>query len=183
MHLYGTVQRGDDPLTHTLTHTRKKADGNNGDKGTKDLILLGRKVPKSLISQYFEASQSLGKDEVSSSNLDSSSSSETPLAAPLPACAESCVGGGVSSTFERTLFVGLHLERDGRTVWKVTGRSTSARMAFSRQRTSPKGLVLCLAAPQLLLSSQTLRWPAFGDGNPASMVTSRARENAALQST
>ena len=36
-------------LTHTLTHTGKRADGNNGAKSAADLILLskqGRKVLK-----------------------------------------------------------------------------------------------------------------------------------------
>ena len=52
-------------LTHTLTHTGKGRYGNNGAKSAADLILLEQK--------WSEGSQSLGKDEVGSSNLPSSS--------------------------------------------------------------------------------------------------------------
>ena len=38
-----------------------------------DLILFGQKTPKSLIQQGLEGSTTLGKDEVGSSNLPSSS--------------------------------------------------------------------------------------------------------------
>ncbi|MEG0756358.1 MAG: hypothetical protein RR450_08165, partial [Oscillospiraceae bacterium] len=33
-------------LTHTVTHTGKRADGNSGDKSAKDLILLSENVLK-----------------------------------------------------------------------------------------------------------------------------------------
>ncbi len=39
----------------------------------KDLIFPGRKRLKTVINQWLEGSQAVGKDEVSSSNLDSSS--------------------------------------------------------------------------------------------------------------
>lgn len=60
-------------LTHTLTHTGKWPDGNNGPKNTADLILLEQKWPESVETQGLEGSQLVGKDEVPSSNLGSSS--------------------------------------------------------------------------------------------------------------
>ena len=60
-------------LTHTLTHTGKGADGDNGAKSGSDLILLEQKWLKSVENQGPEGSQPVGKDEVGSSNLPSSS--------------------------------------------------------------------------------------------------------------
>ena len=60
-------------LTHTLTHTGKRTDGNNGAKSAGDLILLEQRGPESVENQGLEGSQSVGKDEVPSSNLGSSS--------------------------------------------------------------------------------------------------------------
>lgn len=60
-------------MTHTLTHTGKRADGNNGAKSAADLILLEQKGPESIENQGPEGSQPVGKDEVSGSNPDSSS--------------------------------------------------------------------------------------------------------------
>ena len=60
-------------LTHTLTHTGKGLYGNNGAKSTADLILLEQKWPESVENQGTEGSQPVGKDEVPSSNLGSSS--------------------------------------------------------------------------------------------------------------
>ena len=60
-------------LTHTLTHTGKGLYRNNGAKSTADLILLEQKWPESVENQGPEGSQPVGKDEVPSSNLGSSS--------------------------------------------------------------------------------------------------------------
>ena len=57
-----------------MTHTGKRTDGNNGDKSAGDLILLEQKGPENVETQGLEGSQSVGKDEVPSSNLGSSSS-------------------------------------------------------------------------------------------------------------
>ncbi|WP_195328500.1 hypothetical protein [Flavonifractor plautii] len=60
-------------MTHTLTHTGKRAGGNNGYKSAGDLILLEQKGPESVENQRLECRQLVGKDEVSGSNPDSSS--------------------------------------------------------------------------------------------------------------
>ncbi|HJB51271.1 MAG TPA: hypothetical protein H9944_09855 [Candidatus Anaeromassilibacillus stercoravium] len=60
-------------MTHTLTHTGKRADGNNGVKSAADLIFLEQKGPESVENQGLEGSQPVGKDEVTSSILVSSS--------------------------------------------------------------------------------------------------------------
>ena len=60
-------------MTHTLTHTGKGADADNGVKSAADLILLEQKGPESVENQGLECPQSVGKDEVSGSNPDSSS--------------------------------------------------------------------------------------------------------------
>ena len=60
-------------LTHTVTHTGKRADGDNGAKSTADLILLEQKGPESVEKQGLEGHKLVGKDEVGSSNLPSSS--------------------------------------------------------------------------------------------------------------
>ena len=60
-------------MTHTLTHTGKGADADNGVKSAADLILLEQKWPESVENQGLEGSQPVGKDEVGSSNLPSSS--------------------------------------------------------------------------------------------------------------
>ena len=67
-------------MTHTLTHTGKRAGGNNGYKSAGDLILLEQKGPESVENQRLECRQLVGKDEVSGSNPDSSSK-KTPVTA------------------------------------------------------------------------------------------------------
>ena len=61
-------------MTHTLTHTGKQANGNNGANRTADLILSEEKWPESVENQWLDSSQSVGKDEVGGSNPPSSSS-------------------------------------------------------------------------------------------------------------
>ena len=56
-----------------MTHTGKGLYGNNRVKSAADLILLERKWTQSVKNQGSEGSQSVGKDEVSGSNPDSSS--------------------------------------------------------------------------------------------------------------
>lgn len=65
-------------MTHTLTHTGKRADGNNRAKSAAYLILLEQKGLESVENQGLEGSQSVGKDEVPSSNLGSSSKMNPP---------------------------------------------------------------------------------------------------------
>ena len=60
-------------LTHNLTHNRKRAGGGNGAESTIASDFPEQKRPQSTIWRRFEGGQSVGKDEVSSSNLDSSS--------------------------------------------------------------------------------------------------------------
>ena len=60
-------------MTHTLTHTGKGLYGTNGTKSAAGLILLEQKWPESVENQGMEGSQPVGKDEVGSSNLPSSS--------------------------------------------------------------------------------------------------------------
>ena len=49
-------------LTHTVTHTRKKAGGGNGRKSAKDHIPLQQKGPESAEQRHSRGFQSLGKD-------------------------------------------------------------------------------------------------------------------------
>jgi len=56
-----------------VTRTGKRTDGNNGAKRTTDLIFLEQKDPESVENQGLEGFQPVGKDEVGSSNLPSSS--------------------------------------------------------------------------------------------------------------
>ena len=60
-------------MTHNLTHNRKRAGGGNGAESTIVSDFPEQKCPQSTGKQYSEGWQSVGKDEVSSSNLDSSS--------------------------------------------------------------------------------------------------------------
>ena len=60
-------------LTHTLTHTGKGLYGDNGAKSAADFILLEQKWSESVENQGLKGTQSVGKDEVGSSNLPSSS--------------------------------------------------------------------------------------------------------------
>ena len=60
-------------MTHNLTHNRKRAGGGNGAESTIASAFLEQKCPQSAIWRRFEGGVSVGKDEVSSSNLDSSS--------------------------------------------------------------------------------------------------------------
>ena len=55
-------------LTHNLTHTAKKADGTSGADRTKNLIFSEQKGPETAECQQFPGFQSVGKDEVGSSN-------------------------------------------------------------------------------------------------------------------
>ena len=60
-------------MTHTVTHTRKKADGDNGRERVKDHAPPQQKGPESTGKRHFRGFQSLGKDEVGGSNPPSSS--------------------------------------------------------------------------------------------------------------
>ena len=60
-------------MTHNLTHNRKRAGGGNGTESTIAPDFLEQKCPQSAGWRRFEGGVSVGKDEVSSSNLDSSS--------------------------------------------------------------------------------------------------------------
>ena len=60
-------------LTHTVTHTAKQSNGNNGHKSAGKDSPTDRKGHKRLGKQETSSSQSVGKDEVPSSNLGSSS--------------------------------------------------------------------------------------------------------------
>ena len=60
-------------MTHNLTHNRKRAGGGNGVESTIVSVFLEQKYPQSAGWRRFEGGVSVGKDEVSSSNLDSSS--------------------------------------------------------------------------------------------------------------
>ena len=60
-------------LTHNLTHTAKEADGNSGADRTEKIIFREQKGPETAERQRFLDFQSVGKDEVSGSNPDSSS--------------------------------------------------------------------------------------------------------------
>ena len=60
-------------LTHNLTHNRKRAGGSNGAESTIVSNFPEQKGPQSTGKRHSEGGQSVGKDEVSSSNLDSSS--------------------------------------------------------------------------------------------------------------
>ena len=63
-------------LTHTLTHTGKRADGDNGEKSAREHGPLDKRGRKKPGKQETSPAQSVGKDEVPSSNLGSSSKSE-----------------------------------------------------------------------------------------------------------
>ena len=60
-------------MTHNLTHNRKRAGGGNGTESTIAPDFLEQKCPQSAGWRRSEGGVSVGKDEVSSSNLDSSS--------------------------------------------------------------------------------------------------------------
>ena len=60
-------------MTHNLTHTAKEADGISGVDRMENLIFLEQKGPETAEDQQFPGFQSVGKDEVTSSNLVSSS--------------------------------------------------------------------------------------------------------------
>ena len=60
-------------MTHTVTHTRKNPDGVKGRKRAKDHVPPQQKRPESTGKRYIRGWQSVGKDEVPSSNLGSSS--------------------------------------------------------------------------------------------------------------
>ena len=49
-------------LTHTVTHTRKKADGDNGRESAKDHAPPQQKCPESAEQRHSRGFQSLGKD-------------------------------------------------------------------------------------------------------------------------
>ncbi len=59
-------------MTHTVTHTGKRAGGNNGDKRVKEYGMLDGKGHERPGKQKTSPAQSVGKDEVSGSNPDSS---------------------------------------------------------------------------------------------------------------
>ena len=60
-------------LTHNLTHNRKRASGDNGADSTVAAIFPEQKGPESAKKRHSKGWQSVGKDEVGSSNLPSSS--------------------------------------------------------------------------------------------------------------
>ena len=60
-------------LTHNLTHNTKRAGGGNGAESTIVSDFLEQKCPQSAEWRCFESGVSVGKDEVSSSNLGGSS--------------------------------------------------------------------------------------------------------------
>jgi len=60
-------------LTHNLTHTAKEADGVSGADRMENRIFLEQRGPETAEHQQFPGFQSVGKDEVGSSNLPSSS--------------------------------------------------------------------------------------------------------------
>ena len=60
-------------LTHTVTHTPKNAGGVIGRKRVKDHDSPQQKCPEIAEQRHPRGFQSLGKDEVGSSNLPSSS--------------------------------------------------------------------------------------------------------------
>ena len=60
-------------LTHNLTHNRKCAGGDNGADSTVASIFPEQKGPESAEKRHSEGWESVGKDEVGSSNLPSSS--------------------------------------------------------------------------------------------------------------
>ena len=60
-------------LTHTPTHWCKSQYGFSGLNSSQDLILLGQKCHESTAQQAFDHPLAVGKDEVGSSNLPSSS--------------------------------------------------------------------------------------------------------------
>ena len=60
-------------LTHTLTHTGKGTDGTNGHDSAAHHVPVEQTGPERAKKQPMNGSQSVGKDEVGSSNLPSSS--------------------------------------------------------------------------------------------------------------
>lgn len=60
-------------LTHNLTHTAKEVDGISGADRMESIIFPEQKGPETAEYQRFPGFQSVGKDEVTSSNLVSSS--------------------------------------------------------------------------------------------------------------
>ena len=82
-------------LTHNLTHTGKEADGDSGADRMENIIFPEQKGPETAGYQRFPDLLSLGKDEVTSSNLVSSS--KNPL--------KSCGFGGFCFVF-RTFLMG-----------------------------------------------------------------------------
>ena len=60
-------------LTHTVPHTGKGTDGTNGDNGAAHHGPGEQTGPERAKKQPMNGSQSVGKDEVGSSNLPSSS--------------------------------------------------------------------------------------------------------------
>ena len=76
------------------------------------LILFGQKTPKSLIQQGLEGSTTLGKDEVGSSNLPSSSKMNDPT--QFEQVDETCEFGGAvlySESLDMTAFLGIDAPR------------------------------------------------------------------------
>ena len=60
-------------MTHNLTHTGKEAGGDSGADRTERIIFVEQKGLETAKYQWLLGFLSLGKDEVSSSNLVSSS--------------------------------------------------------------------------------------------------------------
>ena len=60
-------------LTHTPTHEAKNTDGDNGEKSAKEQGVPQRKAPERAKKPGISSHTAVGKDEVPSSNLGSSS--------------------------------------------------------------------------------------------------------------
>ena len=62
-----------DPLTHSLTHTRKSADGRSGTHSIYALLILGTKAPESLEYQWINGSTRICNQQVGGSSPSTSS--------------------------------------------------------------------------------------------------------------
>ena len=65
-------------MTHTVTHTAKVAYGMGGANSLKKHVGVKQKGLKTLVYQRLDVSGAVGKDEVGSSNLPSSSRKQVP---------------------------------------------------------------------------------------------------------
>ena len=63
-----------DPLTHSLTHTKKSAHGRSGKRSIYDLLILGAKAAESLEYQWIDGSTRICNQQVGGSSPSTSSS-------------------------------------------------------------------------------------------------------------